>query len=241
MEQRIQKILSQAGVASRRKAEALIREGFVTINGKAAVPGMKADPFKDHIKVKNKLVITHQVAVYMAFHKPRGCLTTLSDPKGRTTIMSYLKSLKSGIYPVGRLDYNSEGIILLTNDGDFAQTILHPKNKIEKTYHVKVTGVLDEEELEKLGSGIKLEDGMTKPALVKKLEKLKSNSWLEITIYEGKNRQIRRMFEHLGHTVKRLIRVSIGPVKLGTLPAGRYRNLTEREMNSLYTYIQRDK
>lgn len=241
MEERIQKIISQAGIASRRKAEDLIRAGLVTVNGKTASLGMKADPLTDHIKVKNKLLTRTNEPVYIAFHKPPGCLTTRSDPEGRSTIMKYLKAVKTPFYPVGRLDYNSEGLIILTNDGDFTQAILHPRSKIDKTYHVKVTGILNDDEIEKLRTGIKLREGVTAPALVKKLKKFESNSWLELTIHEGKNRQVRRMFERLGHTVKKLRRVRIGPIKLGRLPVGHYRNLTEEEIHSILANKQGSK
>ncbi|MGB9716325.1 MAG: pseudouridine synthase [Thermodesulfovibrionales bacterium] len=233
MEKRIQKVLSELGITSRRKAEQLILEGKVTVNGKVATIGMKVDPEKDYIKVEGKLITGFKrdfKKVYLMFNKPKGVVTTLFDPEGRTTIKDFLKGVKYRVFPVGRLDYDSEGLLLLTNDGDFANAVMHPSKKISKTYHVKVKGIPEEEDIEKLRRGIKLEDGITSHAKVKRIRKGEVNSWLEITIYEGKKRQIRRMFENIGHPVLKLKRIRIDGLELGNLEPGAYRYLSEDEI-----------
>ena len=233
MKQRLQKILSEMGIASRRKAEDMITEGRVTVNGQIATIGMKADPDKDHIKVDGKLISRPVSKVYIMFNKPKNVVTTLYDPEGRPTVKDFLKGVKYRVFPVGRLDYDSEGLLLLTNDGDFAHAVLHPSKKIPKTYLVKVKGILEEKEIEKLRTGVKLEDGMTVPAKIRKVEKTENNSWLEITIYEGRKRQIRRMMEKLGHSVLKLKRTRINGLELDELKPGRYRYLTSEEMNKI--------
>lgn len=233
MEQRLQKILSQCGIASRRKAEEMILQGEVTVNGQIAVLGMKADPERDHIKVRGKILKTVHSKAYLLFNKPERCITSLSDPKKRPTIMDYLRGIKFRVYPVGRLDYNSEGLVLLTNDGELAHAILHPTRKIPKTYLVKIDGVLEDKDISQLKKGMKLEDGITAPARIEKVRKMKANSWVEITIHEGRKRQVRRMFERLGHPVIRLKRTRINGLILGDLPKGRYRYLTSGEIKRL--------
>ncbi len=235
MEQRLQKILSGFGIASRRKAEELIVEGKVTVNGEVATVGMKADPLKDHIKVNGKLITGQRAIhkVYLAFNKPKGVVTTLSDPEGRPAINDFLKGVKPRVFPVGRLDYDSEGLLLLTNDGDFANSILHPTKKTNKTYLVKVKGELEEDKLEKLRRGIKLEDGVTMPAKAKKIRLSENNSWIEMIIYEGKKRQIRRMLEKVGHPVLKLKRIAINGIKLGDLKPGEIRQLTNEELERI--------
>jgi len=189
------------GIASRRKAEEIIREGRVTVNGQLADLGMKADPESDHIKLDGKLLINREPKVYYMFHKPAGVITTLGDPEGRASVADFLSKIRYRVFPVGRLDYDSEGLLLITNDGEFAHAIMHPTKKIAKTYVVKVKGVIEEEKLEKLRAGMFLKDGPTAPAKVKKVRKLKENSVIEITITEGRKRQVRRMMDHLGHSV----------------------------------------
>jgi 23S rRNA pseudouridine2605 synthase len=239
MEKRIQKILSEIGITSRRKAEKLILEGKVTVNGKIAMIGMKADPEKDYIKVDGKLITGFKKdikKVYLMFNKPKGVVTTLFDPEGRTTIKDFLKGVKYKVFPVGRLDYDSEGLLLLTNDGDFAHAIMHPSKKISKTYLVKVKGILGEDDIEKLRKGIKLDSsssGMTLPAKVKRIRKGDVNSWLEITIYEGKKRQIRRMFDKIGHPVLKLKRIRINGLEIGDLETGAYRYLSPEEISKI--------
>ncbi|MEW6738665.1 MAG: pseudouridine synthase [Nitrospirota bacterium] len=233
MEQRIQKILAQMGIASRRKAEELIIEGRVTVNGKIATLGMKADPAKDHIKVDGRLLVKPEPKIYLVFNKPVGVVTSLSDPEGRPTIKDFLKGIKYRVFPVGRLDYDSEGLLLITNDGDFAHRILHPSKKIPKTYVIKVKGIVDEDAMERLRRGVRLEDGLTAPAKVKKVRLSESNSWVEITIYEGRKRQVRRMLEKVGYPVIKLRRITIGSLKLGDLKTGEMRRLTQEEVKKL--------
>lgn len=236
MEQRVQKILAQMGIASRRKAEELIIEGRVTVNGKIATLGIKADPARDHIKVDGRLLVRPEPKIYLVFNKPAGVVTSLSDPEGRPTIKDFLKGIKYRIFPVGRLDYDSEGLLLITNDGDFAHRILHPSKKMPKTYVVKVKGIVDEGEMEKLRKGVRLEDGLTAPAKAKKIRQSESNSWIEITIHEGRKRQVRRMLEKVGYPVIKLRRIAIGGLKLGDLKPAEMRRLTIEEMKELNDY-----
>jgi 23S rRNA pseudouridine2605 synthase len=234
MEKRIQKILSEMGITSRRNAEELITAGRITVNGKIATLGMKADPAKDHIKVDRKLlIIKTEPKVYLMFNKPKSVVTSLNDPEGRSTVKDFLKNLKYRVYPVGRLDYDSEGLLLLTNDGDFANAILHPSKKVPKTYLVKVKGVLEEAKIDKLRAGVKLIDGLTAPAKVRKISTTENNSWIEMTMHEGRKRQIRRMLETIGYAVLKLKRIKINGIALGDLKPGKYRYLTSEEMNKI--------
>ncbi len=229
MEQRLQKIIAEMGIASRRKAEEIILEGRVTVNGRIATIGMKADPTKDYIKVDGKLIVGNEKKVYLIFNKPRGVITSLDDPRGRPTVKDFLKGIKQRVFPVGRLDYDSEGMLLLTNDGDLAHAVLHPSKKISKTYLVKVKGFIEEEELNKLRTGIRIDRGVTAPAKVRWLRNTRNNSWIEMMIYEGKKRQIRRMFERLGHPVIRLVRTRINGIEMRGISPGTYRHLTADE------------
>jgi 23S rRNA pseudouridine2605 synthase len=233
MEKRLQKILSEMGIASRRKAEELIAEGMITVNGRIATIGMKADPAKDHIKVGGKLLIKPEPKVYLIFNKPKQVVTSLRDPEGRLTVKDFLRGIKYKIFPVGRLDYDSEGLLLLTNDGDFAHAVLHPSGKIQKTYLVKVKGTPEDAGVERLRRGVKLEDGVTAPAKIKKMRLTENNSWFEMTIHEGRKRQIRRMFETIGHPVLKLKRTRINGIELGDLKSGGYRYLTPEEMSKM--------
>lgn len=233
MLERLQKILAQYGIASRRHAEELIKEGRVTVNGKVATLGQKADPERDHIKVDGKLLIKPEPKVYYAFYKPRKVITSLIDPQGRPTVKDFIKSIKFRVYPVGRLDYDSEGLLLLTNDGELAYKIMHPSSEIEKTYLVKVDGLIEEKTIEKLRKGMKLEGRLVVPVSVNLIRHLKANSWLRITLHEGRKRQIRKMLERVGHRVLRLIRISINGLKLGELKPGQLRPLTREELEKL--------
>ena len=234
MEERIQKIISAAGVTSRRAAEQLITEGRVKVNGKVVTElGTKADASKDHIKVDGKLINPHQPPTYIMLNKPAGFVTTMSDPEGRPTVEHLLKGVKTRVYPVGRLDYNTEGLLLLTNDGDFAHLITHPKHEFPKTYLAKVKGVLEDSMIERLENGVFLQDGKTAPAKIKKIRKEEANSWVEITIHEGRKRQVRRMFDHVGRSVIKLKRTKTGTLSLGDLPEGGFRHLTLDEVNAL--------
>jgi len=225
------------GIASRRKAEELIIEGRVTVNGKIATLGMKADPAKDHIKLDGRLLVKPEPKIYLVFNKPAGVVTSLSDPEGRPTIKDFLKGIKYRVFPVGRLDYDSEGLLLITNDGDFAHNILHPSKKVPKTYVVKVKGLIDENAMERLRRGVRLEDGLTAPSKVKKVRLSESNSWVEITIYEGRKRQVRRMLEKVGYPVIKLRRIAIGSLKLGDLKPGEMRRLTIEEIRKLSSQV----
>jgi len=233
MQQRIQKIIAMMGIASRRKAEELILSGRVTVNGKVAVIGMKADPENDHIKVDGRLLTAPEPKVYLALNKPKGVITSLSDPEGRPTIKDFLRGVRYRVFPVGRLDYDTEGLILLTNDGVLANSIMHPSKKINKVYLVKVKGLIKEPEIGALSKGIRLDDGMTSPARVRMLGHSENNSWLEISIYEGRKRQVRRMMEAVGHPVLKLKRIAINGISLGDIKTGEFRYLTREEIRHL--------
>jgi 23S rRNA pseudouridine2605 synthase len=237
MEQRLQKILAEMGVASRRKAEEIIIEGRVTVNGQVAVIGSKADPLKDHIKLDGKLLTSTEKKVYYILNKPKNVVTSLSDPEGRPTINDFLGGIRQRVYPVGRLDYDSEGMLILTNDGELAHGIMHPSKKIPKTYLVKIKGKLEPENMEKLRRGIRLDRVITAPAKVKAIKKTEQNSWIEMVIYEGKKRQIRRMLEKVGHSVIRLMRIRIDGVEMGDLRPGAYRRMLPLEIDRLKSEI----
>lgn len=234
MQERLQKIISRAGIASRRRAEELITAGQVVVNGTVITElGSKADPNEDSIVVNGKkLGDRPPELVHIAMNKPRGCVTTTDDPEGRPTVMDLLGRLRERVYPVGRLDFHSEGLLLLTNDGDFANHILSAKSTIPKKYVVKVNGMLPGSSLEKFRRGMHLEDGKTAPAKIR-MAKAGPNPWYEVTLEEGRNRQIRRMFQALGFQVEKIKRIEIGPLKLGKMQTGEVRHLTPREVHFL--------
>lgn len=239
MQERLQKIIANAGIASRRKAEELILEGSVTVNGQVVWElGAKADPEKDAIKVKGKLIHQPQKKTYIVLNKPRGYITSMSDPQGRPVVTELLKGVRARVYPVGRLDYESEGLLILTDDGDLAHTLMHPSHETPKTYVAKVKGVLEDKEIGRLEKGIRLREGVTAPAVVKRIKKTDSNSWIEITVHEGRYRQVRRMLDEVRHSVLRLIRIRYGPIELGDTPPGKYRYLTPEEIKSLRKWIK---
>lgn len=232
MKQRLQKLLSERGVASRRKAEALIQAGRVSVNGAPARLGDQAEPETDEIRVDGRLLPNKQSPVYILLHKPRGYVTTLSDEKGRKTVSQLVKGCPCRVYPVGRLDMDSEGLLLLTNDGAFANRLTHPKGEVDKTYQVWVTGFFAGGET-LLRRPITLDGYTIRPPKVRILESLGDRARLEITIHEGRNRQIRRMCQAAGMTVTRLVRVREGSVSLGNLKSGAWRYLTEQEIRAL--------
>ena len=238
MKVRIQKVIAASGIASRRKAEELIQQGKVTLNGKVVWEmGVCVDPLKDHIKVNGEHIKPAEPEVFVILHKPAGVVTSTTDPLSRPTIMNLIEQISVRVFPVGRLDFDSEGLLLLTNNGEIAQACLHPKFHVPKTYLVKVSGVLNPEEIQQLEEGIRLDDGITQPAFVKKSGKARVNSWIELTIHEGRTHQVKRMLEAIGHRVLRLRRIRFGPLQLGDLGVGMYRYLTDGEANALRTVL----
>ena len=234
MEERLQKLLSAAGVCSRRAAETYLTAGRVTVNGEPARLGQKADPERDEILVDGRPLAPRAKPVYILLNKPRGYVTTLSDERGRKTVAELVADCGARVYPVGRLDLDSEGLLLLTNDGDWAQHLLHPSHEVEKTYHVSVFGPVAGAAA-RLAAMTDLEGEPIRPARVEVLRQTARTAVLAVTIHEGKNRQIRRMCARCGLTVKRLRRVQEGPLKLGNLPTGKWRDLSENEVEALRT------
>lgn len=234
MKERLQKIIAAAGIDSRRHAEKLIIAGRVSVNDVVIRElGAKADAEKDIIRVDGKIISVEKTIVYIALHKPAGYVTTLSDPERRPTVVDLIGDVPERVYPVGRLDYDSEGLLLLTNDGDFAQKMQHPRFQMPKIYRVKIQGRLNRDEIMQLTKGIRLTDGIFKPENIQ-IEKFNDKScWLTLTLREGKNRIIRRGFEAAGHRVARLVRESIGGVSLGGLKEGSWRHLTKKEIGQL--------
>jgi 23S rRNA pseudouridine2605 synthase len=238
-EERLQKILSQAGIASRRKAEELIIAGRVTVNGETITElGSKADLERDHIKVDGRLVHAPKRHVYLALNKPPGCVTTVSDPQGRQTVMHLLRGVRERVFPVGRLDYHSEGLLLLTNDGEFAHRITAPASHILKTYVVKVNGPLTMEQEQQFREGIPMHGRRTAPAEIKLIKK-GASPWYEVRLAEGRQNQIRVMFKHFGRLVEKLRRVKIGFLELDQ-PPGRYRSLTPAEVAKFRKLLKLD-
>jgi 23S rRNA pseudouridine2605 synthase len=250
--ERLQKIIAAAGLASRRKAEELITQGRVSVNGHTVTElGSKADVETDHIKVDGKLLRGPERHVYLLLNKPKGYVTTVSDPEGRPTVMDLVKNAGARIYPVGRLDWSSEGLLLLTNDGELASKLTHASSHVPKTYLVKIAGKVSEEDIEKLRRGVRigarpapggdrgrgrferprLKQVHTAPAQIR-LVKEAANPWYEVTLIEGKNRQIRRMFEEIGHHVEKIKRVRYGPLTLDVEP-GEARELSPAEVSAL--------
>ena len=232
MKERLQKILSARGVASRRKAEEMIEKGLITLNGSVAVLGDTADPETDEILVNGKPLPTRQEFVYILLHKPRGYVTTLSDEKGRPNAAQLVADCGIRVYPVGRLDMDSEGLLLFTNDGDFANALMHPKHEVKKTYDTWVTGYVPGAEV-KLSCPIELDGYMIRPPKVKLIRADGKKAKFQITIHEGRNRQVRRMCEAAGMTVTRLKRIREGNLSLGDLPLGKWRYLTAEEVANL--------
>ena len=229
-QERLQKLLAHAGVASRRHAEQLIIEGRVTVNGAVITElGTKADPETDHIKVDGKRVGAAEHLVYIALNKPKDCMSTVMDPQGRPTVMDLLRGVKARVYPVGRLDYSSEGLMLLTNDGVLAKHITSASSHVTKTYLVKTNGQLSPEQEAKFREGVPLSGKRTAPAGLK-LTQRAQNPWYEVRLIEGRQNQIRLMFKHFGRLVEKLKRVKIGFLELGSLQPGKFRPLTPAEV-----------
>lgn len=233
--ERLQKILSQAGVASRRASEQLIRDGRVTVNGVTVRElGSKADPAADDIRVDARRIKRPERSRYLLLNKPRGYVTTRSDPQRRPTVMDLLREVREYVYPVGRLDFDSEGLLLLTNDGDLAARLTHPRHGVPRVYEATVAGVPDEHDLGRLARGVVIDGRRTQPAAVQIVPTHdEGRTTLRITIREGRNRQVRHMFDAVGHPVDRLKRVAIGPLRDARLKSGYWRDLTTQEVAAL--------
>lgn len=232
--------MAHCGVTSRRKAEEYIRDGKVKVNGKVVTEMGVLVTEQDRVEVEGKPVRLVRKKVYIMLHKPRGYVTTVHDPEGRKTVMDLIPGIQERVYPVGRLDYDSSGLLLLTNDGDLAHRMMHPSHEIVKVYIATVKGQPSAEDIRKLEQGIRIEDYTTAPALVKVLEEYGDKTKLEITLHEGRNRQVRKMCEAVGHPVIRLKRVAYGSLSLGSLRPGQWRYLTESERKQLEEEMRND-
>ena len=235
MEERLQKLIAAAGIASRRHAEELIAEGEVTVNGEVVrEPGTKADPERDHIKVRGRLInplLKERKKVYVLLNKPRGYLTSLSDPEGRPLVTELVPKSLGRLHPVGRLDFNTEGLLLLTNDGELTNYVTAARNRVAKVYEAKVKGVPAEQSIERLRRGLTLEDGTrTAPAEITLTGETDTNAWYKVVLHEGRNQQIRRMFDSVGHSVIKLRRVRIGHLKDEGMRIGEFRLLAPEEV-----------
>ena len=240
-EERLQKIIAAAGIASRRKAEELITNGMVSVNGQVVTQlGTKADPERDHIKVGGKLLRGPERHVYVLLNKPKGFVSTVSDPEKRPTVMDLVRGVGARVYPIGRLDYASEGLLLLTNDGELSAKLMHASSHVPKTYLVKVSGKPTDAEIERLRKGVRIggktdprggKSVVTAPARIRTFREAE-NPWYEVTLIEGRNRQIRRMFEVIGHHVEKIRRIRYGPLDLDVEP-GEWRKLTPQEVERL--------
>ncbi len=232
---RLHKFLARCGFGSRRRCEDFIRQGRVRVNGVVVQEmGVKVDPSRDKVEFDGKLVdLPQQSSVYFLFHKPRGYITTRRDERGRQTIFDLLRGIKTRVFPVGRLDKESEGLLLLTNDGELAHRLMHPAYRVEKEYWVEVEGELTDEKIERLETGITVDGERFQPVKVRVVQRSRSETRLTMVLREGRKRQIRRMCQAVGHPVRRLIRIREGQICLGDLPPGRYRPLTEEETHQL--------
>ena len=240
--ERLQKVLSRWGVASRRASEELITAGRVKVNGKVITTlGVKVDPAVDRIEVDGRLIRPSFSKVYYILYKPTGVISSCRDPQGRVTVVDLLHGVNERVYPVGRLDYDSEGLVFLTNDGEIAQILGHPRYQVRKSYLVEVQGFPSEQAIARLCRGVKLSDGWTAPAQVKMLQRLKDTTILTFDIHEGRNRQIRRMCDAVGHPVVSLKRFRIGPLDLEGLEPGQFRRLRPREVKELLSFAAKAK
>ena len=230
---RLQKVMAHAGVASRRKSEEIIKQGRVKVNGEVVTEmGIKVEPEVDEIEVDGK-IISKEKRVYLLLYKPLGYVTTVDDPRGRKTVLDLIDDIKQRIYPVGRLDYNTSGLLLLTNDGELTYVLTHPSYEIEKTYLVETEGYVDDKKLEKLEKGVELSDGITAPAKVKLKDRDSFNTKFALTIHEGRNRQVRRMCKKISNPVKKLERIKFANLSLEGLEPGDSRELTKKELKKL--------
>lgn len=230
---RLQKFMADAGVASRRKCEEYIAAGRVKVNGITAEIGCRVEP-GDRVELDGRLLTADTERIVIMLNKPQGVVCTCSDPEGRKTVIDYVKDLPYRLYNVGRLDYDSEGLILLTNDGDLAYRMTHPKFEMDKTYHVVCSGIIDQRDISRLQSGITLDDGVTSPAQLSNVKiRRDGKSELDITIHEGRNRQVRRMISAVGKDTLLLRRIKEGPLELGELKSGQWRYLAEQEIKAL--------
>ena len=238
-EERLQKLISRAGLASRREAENFITAGRVTVDGKVVTTlGARADAEKNKICVDGKILTFDVEKIYLLLNKPEGFLSTAKDKRGSKTVMDLVKDISARVYPCGRLDLNSSGLILMTNDGELMNALLHPKFKVAKTYRVKVKGELTAKKISQLCNGVELEDGVTSPAEINLLNVEKNSAMFEITIREGRNRQIRRMLAAVGCVVKNLTRIKFAGLTLDGVEVGKYRRLTSKEIKSLYKLVK---
>lgn len=232
--ERLQKVLAEAGVASRREAERMIVNGRVRVNGELVRElGTKADGATDKITVDGKPVKSAEKKVYLAFHKPVNVMVTRKDPEDRPTVFDYLKEIKERVNYVGRLDFDSEGLLLLTNDGELLARLTHPRYEVPKTYHVKVVGRVTKQSLEKIAKGVDVGEFVSQPSKARIYKENPNNTWVEVILKEGKNREVRRIFEALGHKTMRLIRMAVGSVMLNDLQPGRWRMLSPTEIKQL--------
>jgi pseudouridine synthase len=235
MQERLQKILAKAGIASRRKAEELIRQGKVTVDGRVVTEmGIQVDPEQQRIEFDGKPVTVEEKKVYVLLHKPAGYVSTVHDPQGRPIVTELIKGIQERIFPVGRLDLDTEGALLLTNDGELAQKILHPSYEVNKTYRATVKGKPSKKKVEMLSRGIDIDDRKTWPAQVKVLSAGVRETTLQITIHEGRKRQVRKMCEAVGHPVLKLKRIAYGKLKLGNLAPGKFRFLSKKDLQLIF-------
>lgn|SRR5690606_9484071 len=236
--ERLQKYMARCGVASRRNCEKIIKQGRVSVNGEIVLTmGIKINPAIDVVRVDGKIINPEKEYIYILLNKPAGYITSVNDPQGRPTVMDLIDGVDNRIYPVGRLDYESEGLLLLTNDGELAYYLTHPKYEIKKQYRVVVAGNPEEKDIETLRKGVDIGDYTTWPAQVERIKTNKENSVFRIVIHEGKNRQVRRMFETIGHPVIYLRREKLGNITLGSLKVGEWRYLTQKEVEELKAIV----
>lgn len=235
--ERLQKVMAQAGIASRRKSEEWIREGRVRVNGeKVTELGRRVDPDFDVIEVNGSQIHAENKR-YFLFYKPKGVITSMSDPKGRPVVADFFREVKERVYPVGRLDYDTEGLLLLTNDGEMAHGLTHPRHEVNKVYQARVKGIPKQRDLQRLMSGVKLSDGWTAPAKARMIKAFKGESLIELSLHEGRNRQVRRMCDAVGHPVIHLKRIRLAFLTLDGLSSGGYRELKAREVARLKQFL----